>query len=98
MGSHVAELIGVDLGDAPLQRVAVGGGVVEGRLAEVSLEVGHGSDSHRWEAPVWFCDPWRPAFGLLGLTGFFDQFVVTVCAYEEWIELRPVGGCHPPRL
>jgi hypothetical protein len=26
---------------------------------------------------------------LLGLTGFFDQFLVTVCSYEEWIELRP---------
>jgi hypothetical protein len=40
---------------------------------------------------VWFCDPWHPAFGLLGLTGFFDQFEVTVAAYEEWVELRPLG-------
>jgi hypothetical protein len=90
MGAHVADLIGMDLSDAPRESIAVGGGVVEGRVAEVSLEVRAGGSSHRWVAPVWFCDPWRPSFGLLGLTGFFDQFVVTVCAYEEWIDLRPV--------
>ncbi len=92
MGLHVAELVGADLADAPIELVAVGGGVVEGRMAEVSLEIREGSTSHRWEAPVWFCDPWRPAFGLLGLTGFFDHFLVTVCAYEEWIELRPISA------
>jgi hypothetical protein len=90
MGLHVAELGGVDLANAPRERIAVGGDVVEGRVAEVSLEVRAGSTAHRWEAPVWFCDPWRPAFGLLGLTGFFDHFLVTLCAYEEWIELRPM--------
>jgi hypothetical protein len=92
MGRHVADLVGVDVTDAPSERVAVGGAVVEGRMAEVSLEVRAGDASHRWEAPVWFCDPWRPAFGLLGLTGFFDHFLVTLCAYEEWIDLRPLGA------
>jgi hypothetical protein len=43
-----------------------------------------------WSAPVWFCEPWMPAFGLLGLTGFFDQFEVTIASYEERIELAPV--------
>jgi hypothetical protein len=92
MGAHVAEMIGVDLADAPVQQVAVGGAAVVGRMAEVSLEITDGKSSHRWEAPVWFCDDWRPAFGLLGLTGFFDQFVVTVAAYEEWIDLQPLGA------
>jgi hypothetical protein len=41
---------------------------------------------------VWFCEPWRPAFGLLGLTGFFDHFVVAIAAYEEWFELQPIAG------
>jgi hypothetical protein len=90
MGAHVADLVGTDLSGAPRESIAVGGGVVEGRVAEVSLEVRAGDASHRWEAPVWFCDPWRPSFGLLGLTGFFDQFVVTICSYEEWLELRPM--------
>jgi hypothetical protein len=32
-----------------------------------------------------------PAFGLLGLTGFFDHFEVTIASYEEWIELTPIN-------
>jgi hypothetical protein len=92
MGSHVADLIGLDLAGMPQTNVAVGGALVTGRMAEVVLEVSDGRSNHRWTAPVWFCEPWRPAFGLLGLTGFFDQFEITVAAYEEWIELRPVDG------
>lgn len=91
LGSHVAELIGLDLADAPRSALAVGGTLVSARLAEVTLEVSDGSTHHQWLAPAWFCEPWRPAFGLLGLTGFFDHFEVTVAAYEEWVELRPVG-------
>jgi hypothetical protein len=91
MGAHVAQLIGCDLAGAPRATIAVGGALVTGHLAEVALEVAVGKDRHRWTAPVWFCEPWRPAFGLLGLTGFFDQFEVTVAAYEEWVELRPLG-------
>lgn len=90
VGSYVAELIGLDLDDAPGARIAVGGAGVEGRMARVTLEVGDGEEDHGWEAPVWFCEPWRPAFGLLGLTGFFDQFMVTLAAYDEWFELTPV--------
>ncbi len=96
MGVHVAELIGLDLTDAPSTTIAVGGGRVAGRLGEVALAVSDGAATHQWPAPVWFCEPWRPAFGLLGLTGFFDQFVVTMAAYEEWVELAPIGapvGC-----
>jgi hypothetical protein len=91
MGSYVAELIGLDLGDAPRSTVAVGGALVSARQAEVALEVSDGRASHQWVAPVWFCEPWRPAFGLLGLTGFFDHFEVTIAAYEEWVELAPVN-------
>jgi hypothetical protein len=90
MGIHVAELIGLDLNDAPSQPVGVGGARTQGRMGEVSLEISDGVDVHRWEAPVWFCDPWWPAFGLLGLTGFFDQFVITLAAYDEWLELEPL--------
>jgi hypothetical protein len=65
---------------------------VVGRMAEVGLEVSDGRSAHQWSAPVWFCEPWRPSFGLLGLTGFFDHFEVTLAAYEEWVELRPLAG------
>lgn len=92
MGRHVAQLAGLDLAQAPATRVGVGGDVLEGHVAEVGLEITHGGTSHRWEAPVWFCDPWRPSFGLLGLTGFFDHFVVTIAAYEEWFSLEPAAA------
>jgi hypothetical protein len=42
-------------------------------------------------APVGFCEPWTPAFGLLGLTGFFDHFEVTIASYEERIDLKPIN-------
>jgi hypothetical protein len=90
MGGHVAEIVGIDLSGAPTSEIAVGGALVTGRMAEVSLQIADGENAHRWDAPVWFCDPWRPGFGLLGLTGFFDHFVVTIAAYEESFELRPV--------
>lgn len=92
MGAHVAELIGLDLDGAPSTAIAVGGARVTGRLGEVTLALSDGIAAHQWAAPVWFCEPWRPAFGLLGLTGFFDQFEVTIAAYEEWLELLPVAG------
>ncbi len=92
MGAYVAELAGIDLSDAPRTTVAVGGALVAGHMAEVALEVSDGDSSYRWTAPVWFCEPWRPAFGLLGLTGFFDHFEVTLAAYEEWVVLSPVNG------
>lgn len=90
-GVHVAELCGVDLSGAPSKQLAVGGAVVSARMAEVSLLVTDGTESYEWSAPTWFCDPWRPAFGLLGLTGFFDHFEVTIASYEERIELNPIA-------
>jgi hypothetical protein len=91
-GLHVAELSGVDLDGAPETRLAVGGALVDARMAEVNLRVADGKASHEWRAPVWFCEPWTPAFGLLGLTGFFDHFEVTIASYEERIELEPIAG------
>ena len=90
-GAHVAEICGVDLSDAPATRLAVGGAVVRALMAEVSLEVGDDPETYTWTAPVWFCDPWAPSFGLLGLTGFFDQFEVTIASYDESFELIPVN-------
>jgi hypothetical protein len=89
-GAYLAELCGVDLSDAPESQLAVGGALVSARMAEVTLRVADEPDDYTWTAPVWFCDPWTPAFGLLGLTGFFDQFEVTIASYEERIELTPI--------
>ena len=89
-GAHVAALCGLDLADAPQRELAVGGPVVTARMAEVNLGLSDDQDTHQWTAPVWFCEPWAPAFGLLGLTGFFDHFVVTIASYEERIQLDPI--------
>ena len=91
-GMYVAELGGIDLSGAPSVELAVGGAIVTATMAEVSLSITDDAESHEWTAPVWFCDPWRPSFGLLGLTGFFDQFSVTIDAYAGRIELTPVGS------
>jgi hypothetical protein len=91
LGAHVAEICGIDTSDAPQTRLAVGGALVTARMAEVSLRVTGDGDTHEWTAPVWFCEPWVPSFGLLGLIGFFDQFEVTIAAYDEWFELKPVS-------
>jgi hypothetical protein len=90
-GAYLAELCGVDLTDAPKTRLAVGGTIVRALMAEVSLAVGDGPETFTWSAPAWFCDPWVPSFGLLGLTGFFDRFEVTIAAYHEWFELNPLN-------
>jgi hypothetical protein len=90
-GSHVADLCGVDLSGALTRQIAVGGTLVTGHSAEVSLLLTDGDDTHEWSTSVWFCDPWTPAFGLLGLTGFFDQFRVVIASYEERIELTPIN-------
>ena len=89
-GAHVAQICGIDLSEAPETRLAVGGTIVRALMAEVGLLVKDDIESYAWNAPVWFCDPWAPAFGLLGLAGFFDHFRVTISSYEEWIELTPV--------
>lgn len=54
------------------------------------MRVADADEGYEWTAAVWFCEPWTPAFGLLGLTGFFDHFEVTIAAYDEWIELAPI--------
>ncbi len=87
----MAELCGIDLSGAPETRLAVGGNIVKALMAEVQLFVEDESTNYGWTAPVWFCEPWIPSFGLLGLTGFFDHFEVTIASYEEWVELKPVN-------
>lgn len=90
LSADVAEVCAVDLSGAPQERLAVGGATVTARMAEVGLRVTDArGESYEWSAPVWFCEPWIPAFGLLGLTGFFDHFEVTIASYDERIELTP---------
>ena len=88
MGRHVADLAGIDLGDTHDQ-IVVGGLQTTGRPASVQLELRQGKESHAWAPTVYFCDPWPWAFGLLGLGGL-DPFLISINAYEEWVELHPL--------
>lgn len=85
-GVEMAELTGISLA-APLARAefAVGGIVTAAACVRADLTVA----GHRYDAPVWFCDPWPFGFGLLGLDGFFRFFRVTISAAEEWLECEP---------
>lgn len=87
--AELAEIAGIDLSDAPTERFAVGGQVVEGATARVALKMKAGREEHEWDAPVSFCDPWPFGFQLLGLDGFFRHFRVRISAYREWVDCRP---------
>ncbi len=89
MGHHVAELAGIDLRDATEDEIVVGGLRTTSRPTSVQLELRQGKESHMWAPTVYFCDPWPWAFGLLGLGGL-DPFLVSINAYEEWVELHPL--------
>jgi hypothetical protein len=84
-GFWLAEAIGIDLADAPLSSIVVGGLSTTGWASRAQLTVA----GHRYDAPVTFCDPWPFAFNLLGQEGFLRFFRITVCAAEYWLEIEP---------
>jgi hypothetical protein len=92
MSREFAELAGIDLTGALTERLMIGGTHTVAAMAHAGLVVDDGVDSHRWEAAVWFCDPWPFAFGLAGLEGFLHHFQVTISAYHEQLELAPEGA------
>ena len=81
----VADAAGIPLEDAVEDRVAVAGIVTTARVARVELALG----AARFDAPVWFCEPWPFSFNLLGQEGFLRYFRVTISAAEEWLECSP---------
>jgi hypothetical protein len=91
MSREFAELAGIDLTGALTERINIGGTPTEGAFSRVTLTLTDGSDEHRWDAPVWFCEPWPFAFGLAGLEGFLQHFRVTISGYYEYVEAVPEG-------
>lgn len=87
--AELAEIAGIDLSDAPTERFAVGGQVVDGATVRVTLRMKAADEEHHWDAPVSFCSPWPFGFQLLGLDGFFRHFRVTISGYAEWVDCRP---------
>jgi hypothetical protein len=89
-GAEMALAAGISLDD-PLgeDEIVVGGVRTVGKCERVDLVVG----DFRFQAPVWFCDPWPFAFGLLGQEGFLRFFRLTVSVAGGWLEceLEPAG-------
>jgi hypothetical protein len=83
LAAEWAERAGISF-DEPLDRIelVVGGLMTRALCVRTALTLG----ATRFEAPVWFCDPWPFGFGLLGQEGFLRFFRVTICAAEEWLE------------
>lgn len=82
-------LAGIELTGDVTEEFYVGGVKTVGTLARVALTVTRDTDEFSWDAPVWFCDPWPHPFGLAGLEGFPHHFVVTINAYDGFLEVEP---------
>jgi hypothetical protein len=89
VSAELAPLIGIDLEGALTEEFYVGGVKTVGALARIDLTVTDGTDKFSWDAPVWFCDPWPHPFGLAGLEGFLQHFLVTVSAYDGYLDIEP---------
>ena len=89
MSAELAPLAGVELDNALTEEFYVVGFRTIGVLARVSLTVTDGTNDYSWDAPVWFCDPWPHPFGLVGLEGFLHYFLVTIRAYDGYLEIEP---------
>lgn len=88
----LAAAAGLDLDDASDEdRIVVAGLETRGRLVRADLTIA----AMRFQAPVWFCEPWPYGFGLLGQEGFFRFFRVTFCAAESWVDVEPEEGAIP---
>jgi hypothetical protein len=89
MSAELAPLAGIELSGALTEEFYIGGLKTAGALARVGLTVTDGNDDFSWDAPVWFCDPWPHPFGLAGLEGFLHYFLVTIRAYDGYLDIEP---------
>jgi hypothetical protein len=89
MSSEIASIAGIELPGDLTEEFYIGGVKTVGAMARINLTVSDGTDEFSWDAPVWFCDPWPHAFGLAGLEGFFHHFLVTIHAYDGYLEIEP---------
>ncbi len=79
----------VQLAGSLTEEFYIGGLKTAGALARVNLTVTDGTDEFFWDAPVWFCDPWPHPFGLAGLEGFTHHFLITIRAYDGYLDIEP---------
>jgi hypothetical protein len=89
MSAELAPLAGIELDGTMTEEFFVAGLRTVGRFARVNLTVTDGKEEFSWDAPVWFCEPWPHPFGLAGLEGFLQHFLVTIRAYDGYLDIEP---------
>jgi hypothetical protein len=89
MSAELAPLAGIELDGTHTEEFFIAGFSTVGRFARVNLTVADGKQEYSWDTPVWFCDPWPHPFGLAGLEGFLQHFLVTVSAYNGYLDIEP---------
>lgn len=91
MSAELAPLAGIELDGTMTEEFFVAGLRTVGRFARVNLTVTDGTEEFSWDAPVWFCEPWPHPFGLAGLEGFLQHFLVTIRTYDGYLDIEPCG-------
>jgi len=94
ISAEIAPLAGIELPGDLTEEFYIAGTKTVGSLVRVNLTVADGTDEFSWDAPVWFCDPWPYPFGLAGLEGFLHHVVVTIHAYDGYLDIRPEPQLH----
>jgi hypothetical protein len=89
MSAEFAPLAGIELPGDLTEEFYIGPVKTVGALVRVNLTVTDGTDEFSWDAPVWFCDPWPHPFGLAGLEGFLHHFIVSLHAYDGYLDIEP---------
>jgi hypothetical protein len=79
----IAGVVGLDLEDAPSERISVGGRRTTARQSHVSLAIA----GVVLPSSVWFCEPWDAPFGLIGQEDVLRAFRLVYSAHQEWFEL-----------
>jgi hypothetical protein len=81
--AQYGEQLGLDLSTGRVEAFDVAAARYMSHVLPVQLTVGRWT----WEAPVAFVENWNHGHGILGLRGFFDQFVVRFDAAHDYCAL-----------
>jgi hypothetical protein len=99
----IAQAVGIDLHRAPEEALKVAGRsnnvkFVTGRL-ELSHPRGTAGAPVQWEAQIGFFEKWpSPSWGaVLGQTGFFDRFTITMSRQATMLAVQDWDGAVPDR-
>jgi hypothetical protein len=84
-----APLAGIELDDTLTEGFFVAGLRTVGTFARVNLTVTEGREEFSRDAPAWFCEPWPHPFGLAAPEGFLQHFLVTIGAYDGYVDIEP---------